>query len=34
LEVAREKAYGCVSRINFENMYYRKDIGQGVSNID
>lgn len=34
LETAREKAYRCVSNIYFENMFYRKDIGQGVRNID
>lgn len=34
LEIAREKAYRCISSISFENMFYRKDIGQGVRNID
>lgn len=34
LELARKRAYQCISKIKFENMYYRKDIGEGVSNID
>lgn len=34
LESAREKAYKCVSKVYFENMFYRRDIGEGVKNID
>ncbi|WP_073198015.1 phosphoribosylglycinamide synthetase C domain-containing protein [Caloranaerobacter azorensis] len=28
LEEAREIAYDNIEKINFENMYYRKDIGK------
>jgi len=34
IETARSRAYECVSKIKFENMFYRKDIGKGVRNID
>ncbi|MGC8971047.1 MAG: phosphoribosylamine--glycine ligase [bacterium] len=34
IETARSKAYKCVSKVRFENMFYRKDIGEGVRNID
>ncbi|MCX7795163.1 MAG: phosphoribosylamine--glycine ligase [bacterium] len=34
LESARKKAYKCVSKIKFENMFYRRDIGEGVKDID
>jgi len=34
IESAREKAYRCVSKIRFENMFYRRDIGEGVKDID
>jgi len=34
IETARNNAYRCISKVNFENMFYRKDIGEGVSNID
>lgn len=34
IETAREKAYRCVSKVHFENMFYRRDIGEGVRNID
>lgn len=34
IESARNKAYECISKIGFENMFYRKDIGKGVRNID
>ncbi|MBC7321136.1 phosphoribosylamine--glycine ligase [bacterium] len=34
IESAREKAYKCVSKVRFENMFYRRDIGEGVKDID
>jgi phosphoribosylamine---glycine ligase len=33
LELAREKAYGELSKISFRDMYYRKDIGEDLMNI-
>lgn len=33
LQLAREKAYGELSRISFKDMYYRKDIGKDLLNM-